>query len=65
MFPIPSTPLNASFYLAVLNEHPEDIVRWTALRLLGARYPEELSHLELEQEPVLLRMRAASPVSDR
>ncbi len=58
---LPTQP-PARFYLAVLNEHPEDLVRWTALRLLGALYPEELSHLELEDEPVLLRMRVPFPV---
>ncbi len=57
-------PPEASFYLAVFNGYGDDTLRWTALRLLGGLYPEELQKLDLEQEKVILRVRAEHPVKE-
>jgi hypothetical protein len=58
-------PPAAAFYAQVLDGQSSLTLRWTALRLLGALYPEALTSLDLSGAPELLRARADKPVRDR
>jgi hypothetical protein len=59
-----SSPPPASFYLEVLEGDGPDVLRWTALRVLGALYPERAAALDMSDEAPLLRVRAEQPVRD-
>ncbi len=58
-------PPPASFYAGIVASERSMLLRWTAVRLLGALYPEEVAALDLRGEPPLLRLRAANPLREK
>ena len=58
-------PPGQDFYLGVAQGEGSPLVRWTAVRLLGALYPEALGQLDLTDAPTMLRLRAGSPLRER
>lgn len=57
-------PPDAAFYAGVLERHESPLLRWTAVRLLGALHPEALAALDLSADPPLVRVRAAHPLRE-
>lgn len=58
-------PPGQDFYLSVVQGDGSLLLRWTALRLLGALYPQAVATLNVDDQPPLLRLRAANPLRER
>jgi len=58
-------PPAQDFYVGVVQGDGSLLVRWTAVRLLGALYPDAVSQLTLQDQPPLLRLRSENPLREK